>query len=335
MATSDRPEPATIDIAEGEVTPLVPKAPAFLRQPLKAALIQIMSLFSFALTELSMRYIFLMNKDETLSQLLVLRCFLVVLMVLIMLNRNVKKEMFTIPPGCLTPLLFRVLQGTFSVFVMAYSVNTMPLVIVGLFVNLQPLLIVMLASVLLGERMHVVNVLALVITIVGVSLVVAGEAAEQVGAGPKASAGGVLLLFFSMCMVALGNIAMKQITSYDPRATSAWISVSITLVSALVMLAKFGRGGFTFILHLSASQFFVFCCAAFGQLFYAALRIYAMRYDQVSNLQIYAVLAPALMLLFDMALFDLNINPLIAWGLAIIVLGCSANSIFEFTSAKP
>jgi drug/metabolite transporter (DMT)-like permease len=122
-----------------------------------------------------------MRRPElTTAQLLVLRSFASVSIMLAIMNLKTKHYMFdTIPKGQILILITRVCLGLFNMFCQYYTIKYFPLVIVSLMQNMAPLLVALTSFLLYKLPLSRMDTSVLLVCFIGVILIVTGNAAKS------------------------------------------------------------------------------------------------------------------------------------------------------------
>ena len=109
----------------------------------------------------------------TPMQVLVYRSIISCAILIILVNRNLKNIMWdSIPSDHWYPVWARVIQGNFSVYVNFTAIKFFTLTMVGVVNNFAPLCTVLLAGIILGERMPAFKLVQLFVAFGGCLLMI-------------------------------------------------------------------------------------------------------------------------------------------------------------------
>ena len=148
--------------------------------------------------------------DVAIMQLTFVRGVVCSLMVLLMVNRNVKSTLWD-PVDCKTlpSLIFRCVQGAASVYISFSSINYFDVSTVGIVCSLKPILACILGVTILGEHMGIRDVVCMSAVFIAVFLVIFGSSGSQetsMQSNPLA----MVSLIAQPFLLAGGDISMRK-----------------------------------------------------------------------------------------------------------------------------
>lgn len=109
-------------------------------------------------------------------QLLFFRGFSAVMVMLIYMGRDTKKQLFeNVNVDNFPPLAFRIFQGIFSQFIRYYSMTFFSLSMIGVIQKLAPVFTVVLAYFILSEKLTNLEITLNVVAIIASLLVTVGD----------------------------------------------------------------------------------------------------------------------------------------------------------------
>lgn len=116
-----------------------------------------------------------------IMQLTFVRGVVCSLMVLLMINRNLKKTLWDpVDRRTMPSLIFRCLQGGISVYISFSSINFFNVSTVGIVCSLKPIIACLLGVTMLGEKMSLKDVVCMSAVFIAVFLVIFGaEGSDQ------------------------------------------------------------------------------------------------------------------------------------------------------------
>lgn len=117
--------------------------------------------------------LFMRNPEMDVFALLSIKSFFAFLITVLIVGTNLKKMMVDdIEEDQKKYVFIKVCQASFSYFLLYYSIRNLPLVEVSLVNNMVPVLVAVLSFMLLGEGLRLREVIALIISFAGITLLV-------------------------------------------------------------------------------------------------------------------------------------------------------------------
>ena len=115
-----------------------------------------------------------------IMQLTMLRGLVCSVMVLTMINRNIKSVLYDpVTKSALPSIIFRCLQGGISVYISFSSINYFNVSTVGIVCSLKPIIACLLGVTVLGEHMGAKDVISMSAVFIAVFLVIFGSEGDQ------------------------------------------------------------------------------------------------------------------------------------------------------------
>lgn len=212
-------------------------------QPMKGMIYYIVYTILYSLCFLCAKYLYDRNPDLNPFQMLMLRSGFALLFQLIIVNKELKKAVWDgVDKKSAGPLVFRSIQGTMT-NIINYSVTKyLPLTMIAIVNNMGPLVTLVLAYLILKERIKRFEILMIVLTVAGVLVVV-------IFADPNASDSSTTTtsttfkyvlygcLFCNPILVAGGSISMRKMKKFHEAVVSFYLNWSIGLTSLVMVLA--------------------------------------------------------------------------------------------------
>lgn len=150
---------------------------------------------------------------------------------------------------------------------------------VGIVCSLTPLFVCAMAYFLLGERMRIFDVLALVAVFVSVSLVIMGAEGEQretMGANFWATAA----LISQPILLAAGAISMRQMRKLPETVCSSYQNITLSVLAATIMIAQ--GVSFNFVYEFSYTTWALLATSSMLTVFTQMAKFKAFRYHEAS-----------------------------------------------------
>ena len=114
--------------------------------------------------------------SAAIMQLTFMRGLVCTIMVLLMINRNMKATLYDpVDKKALPSLIFRCLQGGISVYISFSSINYFNVSTVGIVCSLKPIIACLMGVTILGESMTLKDVLCMSAVFIAVFLVIFGS----------------------------------------------------------------------------------------------------------------------------------------------------------------
>jgi len=150
------------------------------------------------------------NSDAAIMQLTFLRGAVCSVMVLLMLNRNIKSTLIdAVDRKAVPSLIFRCLQGGLSVYISFSSINYFNVSTVGIVCSLKPILACLFGLTLLGERMGCKDFFYMSAIFIAVFLIIFGSEGAQ-GDSMHTNPLAMIALISQPFLLAGGDIAMRK-----------------------------------------------------------------------------------------------------------------------------
>lgn len=142
-------------------------------QPLKGMLFYILYTVLYSLCFLSASYLYRRNENLNPFQMLLMRSCFALSFQAIIVNKELKGAVWDgVDRKSVTPLIFRSIQGT-ATNIINYSVTKyLPLTLIAIVNNMSPLICLVLAFLILKEKIKKFEILMITLTVCGVVVVV-------------------------------------------------------------------------------------------------------------------------------------------------------------------
>jgi drug/metabolite transporter (DMT)-like permease len=182
------------------------------------------------------------------------------LMVLLMVNRNVKSTLWD-PVDCKTlpSLIFRCVQGAASVYISFSSINYFDVSTVGIVCSLKPILACILGVTILGEHMGYRDVVCMSAVFIAVFLVIFGSSGSQ-QTSMESNPWAMVSLIAQPFLLAGGDISMRKMKKMPEQLCSAYQNLSLCALASFYMLCTGLRFDFMLDLSLEAWGYLVLSC---------------------------------------------------------------------------
>jgi drug/metabolite transporter (DMT)-like permease len=142
-------------------------------------LYSLISVFAFSLSTIIGKIIFTNNPNLQVTEFLVIRSFTQFIIIVIIVNKDLKKYMFdTIQKKHYNKLIFRVVVILFATYCNFSSIKNLSLIINGLVKNTGPLFTALLSYYFLNEGISTIEVLCLIGAFSGVSYMIIGSSSD-------------------------------------------------------------------------------------------------------------------------------------------------------------
>ncbi|CDW80631.1 drug metabolite transporter permease [Stylonychia lemnae] len=227
-------------------------------------------------------------------------------------------------------LLYRTLQGNFTLLLLYHAVKYLPLVQVALIINLMPLFTAIMGYYYLNERLKILEIIVLIVSFIGVAVLIVGgpnekEKSELEQTDSSSSAINVsfleyviasLLLILNPIFNASGSIALRQLKGLHDYTTSAYMGISMTILYALIIWI-FGMG-FDFVSKFDQQAWYIVLAMGIIAVFQQTFRFKALQYDTASRLAVVNYFQTIILFLFDVVFLDQSFNMTQIIGIIII-----------------
>ena len=215
-------------------------------QPLKGTLFFILYTVLYSLCFLCASYMYRRNPDLTPFQMLFMRSVFALVFQMIGVNKELKPAVWdSVNKGNVNPLIFRTIQGTATNIINYSTAKFLPLTIIAIVNNMAPMLTVVLAYLILKERIKGFEIVMIGLTIAAVVTVVVGENPESTTGQPKASTVMTYLLygalFLNPFLTAGGSISMRKMKKFHEAVVSWYLNWGV-LITSLIIIFAMGSG---------------------------------------------------------------------------------------------
>jgi len=167
-----------------------------------------------------------------------------------LINVNLKQVLIdSVDRECLPSLLFRCIQGAFSIFISFMSLKYFNVSTVGIVCSLTPLIVCVIASFLLNEQMKLRDGVTLAGVFVAVMLVVLFANPEQ-SATMHANPWALVALISQPVLLAGGSIAMRKMRKMPEQLCSAYQNLTLLVMASFAMI--YTGTSFEFLREMSA-----------------------------------------------------------------------------------
>ena len=217
-----------------------------------------------SLSFLVAKFLFQRHPEIQVEQLLLLRSSIGILIVILTVNKDLPKALWTqIPKGQFKNVFLRCFQDIGINFIEFQVVKNISLVFQGIARNLTPIATVVLAYFMTKERFSRVDIFFIIVSLIGVILLNIGTGMQNKGDASTSADGAdngrtqtfVLVLGFvaSLCIPFLsgwGNIVMRSMKGLHRSTITCFIQISMGIFTAILIAIK-GEFGTTRELILS------------------------------------------------------------------------------------
>jgi drug/metabolite transporter (DMT)-like permease len=232
--------------------------------------------------------------------LTLIRSIFSVLFILATQNVNLKANVWdNIKCNQIPALLFRALQGSTSVMLTYYCITIFSVTVIGITESMQAMVVVILAWVVLNEKLGIFSIVLLIIGLLSASLVIIGSPKEidsDLDLNEESATNGwpVVALAINPVLLAAGAISMRMIKKL-PEATVSWyLNVALGLVSLVfIAIAKGSQDpndlyyGFCFMSQFDTVSWILSVLIGVNTVFVNTSKFAAIKRRPPSELQIY------------------------------------------------
>ena len=239
------------------------------------------------------------------------------LLILLMINRNVKATLWD-PVTCraLPSLIFRCLQGGISVYIAFSSINYFNVSTVGIVCSLKPIIACLFGVSILGESMTWKDVICMGAVFVAVFLVIFGSEGEQ-GLSMAAAPWAMVALIAQPFLLAGGDIAMRKMRKMPEQLCSAYQNLTLTLLAGIYMMAS--GLSFDFVWTLSGEAWMYLCLSCALTIFTQLAKATAFKFSESSRLQKLSFLPNVWQFSIDIAVLSVAFSTLQLTGFGLLV----------------
>lgn len=276
-------------------------------QPVKGALVYVIYTFLKSICFVCASFLYRRNPDLGSFQMLIMRSAFALVCQVIYVNKDLKKAVWDdVNRTNVGPLIVRSTQGSVT-NIINYSVTKyLPLTMIAIVNNLGPPITVLVAFIVLKERVKKFEILMLTLTVIGIMIVVVGGASgesdqglPQINKTTKYILYGVL--FFNPILSAFGTISMRKMKKFHEAVVSFYLNWSIGITSLIVVLAL-GQG-FQPIVQFDWISWLLSFGTGFTGVSSQTARFIALKLEKASSLQMLAPLTTLWQFLFDVLIF--------------------------------
>ena len=175
----------------------------------------------------------------TTFQLLFYRGFSACLLMFMYMGRDSKKQLIErVNSDNFPPLSFRIFQGIFSQFIRYYSMTFFSLSMIGVIQKLAPVVTVVLAYILLSERLKNVEILLNIVAIISSILVTVGDSH---GTSTGYTANHYIALFFLILnpvFIGVSSISLRKMKTTSSETLTTWTNIIQALFMGIVMVIQ-------------------------------------------------------------------------------------------------
>ena len=265
--------------------------------------------------------LFSLNPSVSVVQLTFCRGVIASLMILALINVNLKKTLVdSIDRDSLPSLIFRCTQGAFSIFISFMSYKYFNVSTVGIVCSLYPVLVCVIASLLLNEVMKVRDVVTLAGVFVSVVLVIAYSNPEEAST-MKANPWALIALISQPVLLAGGSIAMRKMRKMPEQVCSAYQNITLAAMASLAMIAS--GTSLSFLMEMSALSYGLLFLSCSLTIATQMAKFSAFKYSEASALQKYAFLPNGWQFFIDLLILQTAFTGMqyIGFGLLFAVYG--------------
>lgn len=212
-------------------------------QPVKGVMIYLLYTVFYTCNFVIANLLYDRNPNLYSFQMLIVRSCFVLFFQALYVNKDLKKAVCdSVKPKDLPVLGFRSLQGSISNIINFSISQYLPMTIIGIFNNLGPLIAIILAYLILKEKIAKWTIFMMFLTVSGVLFVVL-TSNEDSGSETQKQAHGTglvivyVLLLFNPILGAGGTIIMRKMKKFHDATVSFYLSWSIITVNLIIVLA--------------------------------------------------------------------------------------------------
>lgn len=215
--------------------------------PLQGALLFLMYTILSSSGYLTSTFLYNRNADLNPFQLLTLRAAFSMSFQIMLYNRELKAAVWDgVDRASAGPLFFRSMQGVFSNVINFSATACVPLTMISIINNMSPLVTLVLAFIILKERIKFFEIVMIVLLVSGIIVVVVSADGEAADSSSNISQTLVWVIYGALVMnpfmIAGGAIAMRKMKKFHDAVVSWYLNLSLGLLSVTACLV----GGFFF-----------------------------------------------------------------------------------------
>jgi len=170
-------------------------------------------------------------------QILFFRGFTSTIVLFMYMGRDTKKQLIdNVTVENFAPLTFRIFQGIFSQFVRYYSMSFFSLSMIGVIQKLAPVFTVVLAYILLSERLTPLEILLNVVAVVSSLLVSVGDHNQNGHQYTNNHYWALIFLILNPVCIGMSSIALRKLKKTTTETLVTWTNVVQTVFMATAML---------------------------------------------------------------------------------------------------
>lgn len=216
-------------------------------------------------------------------ELILARGIISIIMLLMWMNRRVKKELIdSVDQGSMPALVFRCASGGIVQIISFQSIKNFNVSTVGMVCSLAPIICCAMAYFILGERMRKADFIFLVSVFGCVILVLLGAS----NSGPEVTESGGPLAFVGLLatpvLIAAQMICNKKMSKMSETVVSTYVQVTLTIVIAGLM--AYQGASFTFMNEFTPTAWLLLIVSSLVNILSSTTKFQACKYQEISDL---------------------------------------------------
>lgn len=268
----------------------------------------------------------------SIMQLTFVRGVVCSFLVLLMINRNIKKTLWDpIELKTLPSLIFRCLQGGISVYISFSSINFFNVSTVGIVCSLKPIIACLLGVTMLGEKMSLKDVVCMSAVFIAVFLVIFGSEGSQ-QASMETNPWAMVSLISQPFLLAGGDIAMRKMKKMPEQLCSAYQNLTLALLASVYM-ALSGLS-FDFVWTLSSEAWIFLVASCMLTLLTQMAKATAFKHSESARLQKLSFLPNVWQFAIDMIILSIAFSTMQLTGFGLLVAFYAVEFIYNIVSER-
>ena len=232
--------------------------------------------------------LFDLNRDLAPFQMLTMRAVIAITTNIVWLNCGLKAAVWdSIQPKQITTLIFRTVQGAYTTIIGYALTKYLNLTILAIVDNLVPLFTIILAYMILKEKLKSFELTIMLLSLVSVLLFSIFTNGTDDGSRAKSSIP-LWVLYAALASTPLlnagGNIAMRKMKKFHEAVVSWYLAWSIGIISVTIVLIS--GEGFEIFTTFDWRSWVLMAIVGILAVFSQTTRFKALKYQKAATLQI-------------------------------------------------
>ena len=271
--------------------------------------------------------LYVLNPDMQVLHITSSKALASCILLAVSLNANLKYICYdSIDMGSIGALLFKTFQSSICIFISYNSVKHFSVSTASTASAMAPLITVVLAWLLLGEKIKAYTVVSIVIVFSSVLMIIFGVQGEE-KENMQANTLAVIALCCMPFLLGGGQVAVRSMKKNHPLTITVFTNLVTFLVSVIAIMC-FTNVDFKIFASLSLTSWGLILLAGVLQCVEHTTKFLAFRYQQASLLQKLSFLPTLWNLIIDSLVFHVDFSKIQSYGFAILF----AFYFFELTS---